>query len=88
MDNEGIVKKRNKPKKLNGLEILKKATNLTIDEYIFLKKELKILNCYRNYTTLYSRCCDINVSGDFFIHDDCENFEYFVKNEYLARNEK
>ena len=49
-----------------------------------LKKELKILELYRKYTLLSSIDDEINIKGDFFIHDDCdEYFEYFRKNEYL-----
>lgn len=70
------------------LEILKKyAPQMKVEDYQAIKKELKILQVYRSYTRLYSACDIVNIKGEFFIHDDCEEFQYFRKNEYLSDDE-
>ena len=69
-----------------SLEILKKYSNvMDMEDYLLIKRELKILNSYREHTLLTSECYEANIKGKFFIHDDCEDFEYFMKNEYLER---
>lgn len=62
-------------------EILSKYKNV-IDQqdYQKLKKDLKILDSYRNNMS-FTNISEVCVKGNFFIHDDYEDFEYFLKNE-------
>ena len=68
-----------------SLEILKKYSNvMNMEDYALLKRDLKILESYRAWTT-YEIASDICLLGTFNIHDDCSDFEYFYEKEYLKR---
>ena len=74
--------------KSKTLEILKKyAPQMKVEDYQAIKKELKILQSYRCHTLLQSICNEVSIQGNFHIDDDCEDFEYFRKNEYLSDDE-
>lgn len=73
---------------MKSYDILKKYRGIIgVEDYQVLKKELKLLRTYRQNTKMYSVCDSVNISGDFFIHDDLEDFDYFRKNEYLLKVE-
>ena len=61
---------------------------ISIEDYQLLKKELKILRTYRHSTKLFSLDNTTSITGEFFIGNNNDEFDYFRKNEYLPREEK
>lgn len=64
---------------MKDVERLKKFfSNPTVEDFNYFKKQLKILNTLLENTTFTNKG-DVSICGDFFIHEDCYDFNYFLK---------